>query len=51
MVSFVPGKPCLVNVHLQELLGPNYQAIFKSWMDAKSTKSGQCKIDSRLEHN
>ena len=35
----------------RELLGPNYQAIFQSWMDAESTKSGQRKVASHLEHN
>ena len=40
-----------MHVHLQELLGPNYQAIFDSWMDAKSTKSAQHKVACRLEHN
>ena len=35
----------------KELLGPNYQAIFQSWMDAESAKSGQCKDASSLEHN
>ena len=31
-----------------ELLEPDYQAIFQSWMDAESSKSGQRKVASRL---
>ena len=50
-MSFVLGKPCSVHAHLRELLGPDYQAIFQSWMDAESTKSGQRKVASHLEHN
>ena len=50
-MSFAPGKPCSVHVHLRELLGPDYQAIFQSWMDGESTKSGQREVASRLEHN
>ena len=52
-MSFVPGKPCLVHAHLQiqELLRPNYQAVFQTWMDAESTRSGQCKVSSCIEHN
>ena len=50
-MSFVPGKPCSVHVHLRLLLRPDYQAIFQSWMDAKSTKPGQHKVNSHLEHN
>ena len=42
---------CMHICKFQELFGPNYQAIFQSWMDAASTKSGQCKVVSRLEHN
>ena len=34
-ILFVPGKPYSVHVHLRELLEPEYQAIFLSWMDAK----------------
>ena len=33
-----------------ELLGSNYQAIFQSW-NAESTKFGQRKVASHLEHN
>ena len=36
---------------LQELLGPNYQTMFQSWMDAESTKSDHSKAASLLEHN
>ena len=50
-MSFVPRKPCLVHAHLQEILGLDYQAIFQIWVDAESTKSGQRKVASRLEHN
>ena len=48
---FVPGKPCLVHTHLRELLGPDYQVIFQGWVNAESTKSGQHKVASCLEHN
>ena len=47
----VSGKPHTVHVHLRELLGPDYQEIFQSWMETKSTKSGQHKVASCLEHN
>ena len=50
-MSFIPRKPGLVHAHLRELLGLDYEVIFQSWMDAESTKSGQCKVGSRLEHN
>ena len=42
---------CMRICKFRELLGPNYQALFQSWMDAESTKSGQHKVTSRLEYN
>ena len=48
---FVPGKPCSVHAHLRELLGPDYQSVFQSWMDAEPTNSGQRNVASHLEHN
>ena len=50
-MSFVPGKPCPVHTHLQKLLGPDYKAIFQSWMNLESTRSGQHEIASHLERN
>ena len=42
---------CMRICKLQELLGPNYQTMFQSWMDAESTKSDHSKAASLLEHN
>ena len=42
---------CMRICKFRELLGPNYQAIFQSWMNAESTKSSQRKGACRLEHN
>ena len=50
-MTFAPKKPCSVHANLLESLRPDYQAIFQSWMAAKSTKSGLPKDFSHLEHN
>ena len=42
---------CMFICKFRELLGPNYQTVFQSWMDAESTKSAQRKVACRLEHD
>ena len=42
---------CMCICKLHELSGTDYQAMFQSWMDAESTKSGHSKAASCLEHN